>query len=90
MGNLNFIVCHPLEQSRSGFYNLSIMNLQELPIGTEVTVRHRFLVAEVGYWSWEEEVITGTVYKHCNESTTLIQSGTSLVSCNNSKDEIIN
>lgn len=65
------------------------MTLKEIPIGTEITVIHRFLVAEIGYWSWETEVITGTVYKHCNESTTLLLSGTKLVSCNNTKDEII-
>lgn len=70
---------------------ITTMNLQEIPIGAEVTVCHHFRVAEdQGYWSWEQEVITGTVYKHCNESTTLLLSGTQLVSCNNAKDEIIN
>ena len=66
------------------------MLLSETPIGTEVTLLHHYLVSELGYWSWETEVITGTVYKHCNESTTLIQSGIRLIACNNSKDEIIN
>lgn len=67
------------------------MTLREIPIGTEITIRHRFLVAEgQGYWSWETEVITGMVYKHCNESITLLMSGTQLISCDNSKDELIN
>lgn len=66
------------------------MTLKEIPIGTEVTVLHQYLVAETGYWSWEEEIVTGTVYKHCNESVTMLHSGTRLISCNNSKDEIIN
>lgn len=66
------------------------MNLQDTPIGTEITVLHNYLVAETGYWSWEQEEITGTVYKHCNETITLMQSGTRLISCDNSKDEIIN
>lgn len=66
------------------------MTLKEIPAGSEITLLHHFLVSESGYWSWEAEVITGTVYKHCNESTTLLLSGTQLVSCNNAKDEIIN
>lgn len=66
------------------------MTLKEIPIGTEVTVLHQYLVAETGYWSWEEEIVTGTVYKHCNESVTLLQSDTRLISCNNTKDKIIN
>lgn len=66
------------------------MNLQELPIGTEATILHHFLIAEPGFWSWETEVVTGTVYKHCNESITLLQSGTRLISCDDTKDEIIN
>lgn len=66
------------------------MTLREIPVGTKVTVLHRYLVSEPGYWSWEEEAITGTIYKHCNEATTLLQSGNSLISCNNSKDKIIN
>lgn len=66
------------------------MHLQELPLGAETTILHHFRVAERGYWSWETEVVTGTVYKHCNESVTLLQSGTRLISCDNVKDQIIN
>ncbi|MCP3894026.1 MAG: hypothetical protein GY706_05275 [Bacteroides sp.] len=66
------------------------MSLQDIPVGTAVKVLHHYLVSERGYWSWEQEEVTGTVYKHCNESTTLIQSGIRLIACNNSKDEIIN
>ncbi len=66
------------------------MKLKEIPIGIEVTVRHTYLVSETGYWSWETEIVTGVVYKHCNETTTLLLSGKNLISCNNEKDELIN
>ena len=66
------------------------MTLREIPIGEEVTVMHQFLISETGGWAWEQEEITGTVYKHCNEAITIILSETRFVSCHNDKDEIIN
>lgn len=67
------------------------MNLQDAPIGMQVTIIHRFLVAEdQGYWCWETEEVTGTVHKHPNETITLLWSGMRLISCRNDKDKIIN
>lgn len=65
------------------------MKLTEIPIGTTVTVRHRYLVSESGYWSWEYEIITGVIQKR-NSYSILIQSGTRLVFCNENKDELVN
>ncbi len=65
------------------------MKLTEIPIGTTVTVRHRYLVSESGYWSWEYEIITGVIRKH-NSYSILIQSGTRLVFCDENKDELVN
>lgn len=71
-----------------GSERISNESLRDIPIGKEVTLLHQFLVAESGFWSWETELITGVVYKHCNSEITLVKSGHSIVPCNNRKDEV--
>lgn len=71
-----------------GSERISNESLQDIPIGEEVTLLHQFLVSESGFWSWETELITGVVHKHCNSEITLVQSGCSIISCNNRKDKV--
>lgn len=51
--------------------NPSVYNLR---VGDNVTVDRQYLVAESdGYWSWENEVITGTVKFHHRDKMPVIE-----------------
>jgi hypothetical protein len=44
--------------------------------GQRIQALRRYMVAEPGYWSWEEEIIEGEIVSFCRDGSPVIKTST--------------
>ena len=44
--------------------------------GQRIQALRRYMVAEVGYWSWEEEIVDGEIISFCRDGSPIIKTDT--------------
>lgn len=44
-----------------------------MSIGQRIRVLHKYMVAEPGYWSWEDEIVEGEIVAFCRDGSPTIK-----------------
>ena len=56
-----------------GIQGLFIRRIRSMNIGQRIQALRRYMVAEVGYWSWEEETVEGEIISFCRDGSPMIK-----------------